>query len=43
MSNQATVLVVEDDRPLQDALVTTLETAGYNVLAAADGGEAISC
>jgi two-component system response regulator FlrC len=36
-----TILVVEDDRPLQDALVTTLETAGYNVLAASDGGEAI--
>jgi two-component system response regulator FlrC len=41
MSNRATVLVVEDDRPLQDALVTTLETAGFNVLAAADGGEAL--
>ena len=41
MSNHATILVVEDDRPLQDALVTTLETAGFNVLAAADGGEAL--
>ncbi|MEO8466675.1 MAG: sigma-54 dependent transcriptional regulator [Gammaproteobacteria bacterium] len=41
MSNPATVLVVEDDRPLQDALVSTLETAGFNVLAAADGGEAL--
>jgi two-component system response regulator FlrC len=41
MSHQATVLVVEDDRPLQDALVSTLETAGFNVLAAADGGEAL--
>jgi len=41
MSNQATVLVVEDDRPLQDALVTTLETAGFHVLAASDGGEAL--
>jgi two-component system response regulator FlrC len=37
----ATILVVEDDRPLQDALVTTLETAGFNVLAASDGGEAL--
>jgi len=36
-----TILVVEDDRPLQDALVTTLEAAGFNVLAASDGGEAL--
>jgi len=41
MTHQATVLVVEDDRPLQDALVSTLETAGFNVLAASDGGEAL--
>jgi len=41
MTNHATVLVVEDDRPLQDALVSTLEMAGFNVLAAADGGEAL--
>jgi two-component system response regulator FlrC len=41
MSQHATVLVVEDDRPLQDALVSTLETAGFHVLAAADGGEAL--
>ena len=41
MSDHATVLVVEDDRPLQDALVSTLETAGFNVLAACDGGEAL--
>ncbi|HET8699086.1 MAG TPA: sigma-54 dependent transcriptional regulator [Gammaproteobacteria bacterium] len=38
---RATILVVEDDRPLQDALVTTLETAGFGVLAANDGGEAL--
>jgi two-component system response regulator FlrC len=38
---RATILVVEDDRPLQDALVTTLETAGFDVLAAGDGGEAL--
>jgi two-component system response regulator FlrC len=37
----STVLVVEDDRPLQEAIVTTLETAGFNVLAASDGGEAL--
>jgi two-component system response regulator FlrC len=36
-----TILVVEDDRPLQDALVSTLEAAGFNVLAAGDGGEAL--
>jgi len=36
-----TVLVVEDDQPLQDALVTTLEGAGFKVLAASDGGEAL--
>jgi two-component system response regulator FlrC len=36
-----TILVVEDDRPLQDALVTTLEGAGFEVLAAGDGGEAL--
>jgi len=41
VSNTGTVLVVEDDRPLQDALVTTLEAAGFNVLAAGDGGEAL--
>jgi two-component system response regulator FlrC len=41
MTDRATILVVEDDRPLQDALVTTLATAGFNVLAASDGGEAL--
>jgi two-component system response regulator FlrC len=39
--SRPTVLVVEDDRPLQDALVTTLESAGFNVLSAGDGGEAL--
>ncbi|HUQ53802.1 MAG TPA: sigma-54 dependent transcriptional regulator [Gammaproteobacteria bacterium] len=39
--SSGTILVVEDDRPLQDALVTTLEAAGFNVLAAGDGGEAL--
>jgi two-component system response regulator FlrC len=39
--SRATVLVVEDDRPLQDALVTTLESAGFKVLSAGDGGEAL--
>jgi two-component system response regulator FlrC len=41
MSTAGTILVVEDDKPLQDALVTTLEGAGFNVLAAGDGGEAL--
>jgi two-component system response regulator FlrC len=41
MTANGTVLVVEDDRPLMDALVTTLESAGFNVLAARDGGEAL--
>jgi two-component system response regulator FlrC len=41
MNAAGTVLVVEDDRPLQDALVSTLETAGFKVLAASDGGEAL--
>jgi two-component system, response regulator FlrC len=41
MTEPATILVVEDDRPLQDALVSTLVTAGYKVLAASDGGEAL--
>ena len=40
MSN-TTVLVVEDDRPLQQALVSTLETAGFDVLSAGDGREAL--
>jgi two-component system response regulator FlrC len=41
MSLRGTILVVEDDRPLMDALVTTLESAGFHVLAARDGGEAL--
>jgi two-component system, response regulator FlrC len=41
MKDAATILVVEDDRPLQDALVSTLVAAGYDVLAAGDGGEAL--
>ena len=37
-----TVLVVEDDQPLQEALVATLEGAGFGVLAAGDGKEALT-
>ena len=40
-SDSSTILVVEDDQPLQDALVTTLEAAGFTVLAASEGGEAL--
>ena len=40
--SQATVLVVEDDRPLQEALVATLESAGYGVVSAGDGEEALT-
>ncbi len=35
------VLVVEDDAPLREALCDTLQLAGYSVIAAADGGEAL--
>ena len=38
----STVLVVEDDQPLKEALVSTLETAGFDVLSAGDGGEALA-
>jgi two-component system response regulator FlrC len=40
-ASTATVLVVEDDRPLQEAIVMTLETAGFHVLAASDGDAAL--
>ena len=37
----STVLVVEDDRALKHALVDTLQVAGFEVLSAAEGGEAL--
>ena len=40
-SADGTVLIVEDDKLLQKALVGTLEDEGYRVLAAGDGGEAL--
>jgi len=40
-SGKETVLVVEDQAQLRRATVYTLEHAGYNVLAAADGIEAL--
>ncbi len=39
--NQATVLVVEDDSSLREALGDTLELAGYSVKTAADGDSAL--
>ncbi len=39
--NQATVLVVEDDPELREALCETLELAGYNVEASSDGTSAL--
>ncbi|MBE0621512.1 MAG: sigma-54-dependent Fis family transcriptional regulator [Burkholderiales bacterium] len=36
------LLIVEDDRDLRDALCITLELAGYAVIPAADGGEALT-
>ncbi len=41
MGCDSTVLIVEDDQPLKEALVCTLKDAGYGVLAAGDGGEAM--
>ena len=38
---QTNVLIVEDDPALQEALVTTLEEAGYNVLSTDDGTRAL--
>lgn len=41
-SLQPAVMVVEDDLPLREALCDTLELAGYRVVAAADGEEALA-
>jgi two-component system response regulator FlrC len=41
VTRAGTILVVEDDRPLQDAIVSTLTAAGFAVLAACDGSEAL--
>lgn len=38
---QGSVLVVEDDLPLREALCDTLELAGYPVISAVDGNDAI--
>ncbi|MCB1763271.1 MAG: sigma-54-dependent Fis family transcriptional regulator [Gammaproteobacteria bacterium] len=41
--NQGTVLVVEDDPTLREALCDTLELGGFRVERAADGGAALEC
>ena len=38
----STILIVEDDRPLAEALRDTLELEGYRVLGAASGSEALN-
>ncbi|HLJ19802.1 MAG TPA: response regulator [Stellaceae bacterium] len=38
----ATILVVEDDADIRAAVVETLESSGYRVLAARDGPEALA-
>jgi CheY-like chemotaxis protein len=38
----ATILVVEDDADIRAAVVETLESSGYRVLAAHDGPEALA-
>ncbi len=40
--SQAQILVVEDDLALREAICDTLELAGYSVLAAADGYQALN-
>jgi two-component system response regulator FlrC len=39
---EQTIVVVEDDPALREALADTLETSGYRVAACADGGAALS-
>jgi len=41
MKSRQTILVVEDDRQLRKALVTTLEGQGYAVISAEDGEEGL--
>ncbi len=41
MMSQRCILVAEDDEPIRRALTDTLTVAGYDVLAAADGKEAL--
>ena len=39
----ATILIVEDEKLLQDSLAMILRSQGYNVRVAGDGVEAINC
>ena len=39
--NSPIILVVEDDAPIRNLIVTTLKTRGYKHLTAADGAEAV--
>ena len=39
--NKALILVVEDDRPIRNLIVTTLKTHDYKYLAAENGSSAI--
>lgn len=41
MSTAATILIAEDDRAVREALRRALSFEGYEVIAAADGGEAL--
>ncbi len=40
--NKTSILVVEDDRPIRNLIVTTLKTHDYKYLAAENGSSAIS-
>ena len=39
--NKALILVVEDDRPIRNLIITTLKTHDYKYLAAENGSSAI--
>ena len=41
--NKPTILVVEDDTPIRNLLVTTLKTHDYKYLTAPKGAEASGC
>jgi CheY-like chemotaxis protein len=42
MASAHTILVVEDDQDVRDAMVQVLESEGYGAAAAADGEEALT-
>jgi CheY-like chemotaxis protein len=37
MTSCSTILVIEDDEPIRDAICYAIESAGYNVISAGDG------